>query len=355
MKLGARILKTGIAITLALFLATLFQFPSPAFAGIAAIFAIQPTIYRSYLELLVQVQANIIGAVLAIGFGYFFGTHPLLIGLIAIIVISINIRLKSQSNISVALVTVIAILESTGDDFLEVGVIRFLTILLGILSAFIVNLVFLPPKYETKLYLKINENTEEIIKWIRINTRHASEHKMLKDDIEKMKENMIKLDQIYLHYKEERNYFKKETYAKSRKLVLFRQMIVTSNRALDTLKKLHRLENELHQMPEHLRIVLKSELDILLYIHEESLLRFIGKIKPQSSTEFLSENKFNKQLLIDTFMEYYEQDDQTCFYSLLPLLSAIIDYSDHLEHLNTLIDSFKSFHKDDNEIKINEE
>jgi uncharacterized membrane protein YgaE (UPF0421/DUF939 family) len=230
-----------------------------------------------------------------------------------------------------------------------------LTILLGILSAFIVNLVFLPPKYETKLYLKINENTEEIIKWIRINTRHASEHKMLKDDIEKMKENMIKLDQIYLHYKEERNYFKKETYAKSRKLVLFRQMIVTSNRALDTLKKLHRLENELHQMPEHFRIVLKSELDILLYIHEESLLRFIGKIKPQSSTEFLSENKFNKQLLIDTFMEYYEQDDQTCFYSLLPLLSAIIDYSHHLEHLNTLIDSFKSFHKDDNEIKINEE
>lgn len=37
MKLGARILKTGIAITLALFLSHIFDLPSPVFAGIAAI------------------------------------------------------------------------------------------------------------------------------------------------------------------------------------------------------------------------------------------------------------------------------------------------------------------------------
>ena len=47
MKLGARILKTGIAIVLALLIAQLIGLPSPVFAGIAAIFAVQPTIYRS--------------------------------------------------------------------------------------------------------------------------------------------------------------------------------------------------------------------------------------------------------------------------------------------------------------------
>ncbi|MCY7601029.1 aromatic acid exporter family protein, partial [Bacillus altitudinis] len=38
MKLGARILKTGIAIVLALYLATWLGLPIPVFAGIAAVF-----------------------------------------------------------------------------------------------------------------------------------------------------------------------------------------------------------------------------------------------------------------------------------------------------------------------------
>lgn len=49
MQVGARVLKTGVAIVIALFLAEFFKLPSPVFAGIAAIFAIQPSIYRSYI------------------------------------------------------------------------------------------------------------------------------------------------------------------------------------------------------------------------------------------------------------------------------------------------------------------
>lgn len=75
MKLGARIFKTGIAITLALYLASWIGLPSPIFAGIAAIFAIQPSIYRSFLIIIDQVQANIIGAVIATVFGLIFGSE----------------------------------------------------------------------------------------------------------------------------------------------------------------------------------------------------------------------------------------------------------------------------------------
>lgn len=355
MKLGARILKTGIAITLALFLASVLQLPSPAFAGISAIFAIQPTIYRSYLSIIEQVQANVIGAALAIGFGLIFGSHPFVIGLTAIIVIAINLKLKVESTIPVALVTVIAILESPGDNFIEIASIRFFTVLLGVLAAFIVNLVFIPPKYETKLYNRLTANTEEIIKWIRVNLRHASEHSVLKEDIEKFKEQMIKLDQLYLNYKEERNYFKRESYAKSRKLVLFRQMIATTNRALDTLKKLHRLENDLHQMPEYFQKILVKEIDYLLYVHEEAMLRFIGKTKAHQSNELLEEGRFNKHQFMEAFMTIQKDQESECFYHLLPLVSTIIDYSEQLEHLDTLIYSFHSYHKEDNEIKIADE
>lgn len=130
MKLGARIFKTGIAITLALYLASWIGLPAPIFAGIAAIFAIQPSIYRSFLIIIDQVQANIIGAVIATVFGLIFGPSPIMIGLTAVIVITIMLKLKIEHTISIALVTVIAILESAGDDFLMFALIRTSTVIL---------------------------------------------------------------------------------------------------------------------------------------------------------------------------------------------------------------------------------
>ncbi|MBS2967971.1 aromatic acid exporter family protein [Metabacillus sp. KIGAM252] len=355
MKLGARILKTGIAIAIALWIASLLNLQSPVFAGIAAIFAIQPTIYRSYLSVIEQVQANFIGAAFAIVFGLIFGPHPFVVGLTAVIVISINLKLKIQNTIPVAIVTVIAIMETPGENFIQFALLRFGTVMLGVFSAFIVNLLFLPPKYETKLYYRISDSTEEILKWIRINIRQASEHSVLKEDIERLKENMMQLDQLYLLYKEERNYLRRNTLTKSRKLVLFRQMLLTTNKALDTLKKLHRLENELHLTTPELQQIITTELDYLLSYHERILLKFIGKIKTETPNELIQEGFFNKRELVEEFMKYQNQcHDPACFYHMLPLVANILDYSEQLEHLDTLINSFQSYHKEENEIEISE-
>lgn len=117
MKLGARMLKTGIAITLALYIAELLNMPSPIFTGIAAIFAIQPTIYRSYLSVVEQVQGNIIGALLAITFYLLFGSHLLIVGLAAIVAIVIMVKLKLENSIRLALVTIIVIMEAPAEQF----------------------------------------------------------------------------------------------------------------------------------------------------------------------------------------------------------------------------------------------
>ncbi|RSK26155.1 aromatic acid exporter family protein [Bacillus sp. HMF5848] len=349
MKVGARILKTGIAITMSLYLATLLQLPTPVFAGIAAIFAIQPSIYRSYLSVIEQVQANVIGAFFAIMFVLLFGNDPFVIGLTAIIVIAINIRLKTESTIAVAVVTVVAIMQSPGDHFIQFALVRFSTVMLGVFSAFAVNLIFIPPKYEHKLYNRIVELTEEIFKWIRITTRNAAAHGQLRLDIDHMKERRMKLDQLYLLYKEERSYFKKHTFAKSRKLVLFRQKIVTLNRLLDLLKILHRMEHEFHQTPLEFQQLVTTELDCLMTCHEQALLKFAGKIKTNSSFD-------NDPLLlcgtniVEQFLAIREQADDSGlkhYDHLFPLIGWIIDYREQIIHLNRLIDSFQNYHTND--------
>ncbi|MCC3359320.1 FUSC family protein [Bacillus sp. REN16] len=349
MKFGARMLKTGIAITLALMIAKLLELPSPVFAGIAAVFAIQPSIYRSYLTVIEQVQANVIGAFFAVLFGMYFGNNAFIIGLTVVLVIAINLRFKMEKTISVAIVTVIAIMESPSEQFIEFASLRFLAILLGILSAFLVNLIFLPPKYEKKLYDAIVEQSEEIFKWVRVSTRHASEYNTLKDDIDKIKENIIQIDQLFLLYKEERNYFKKVEYEKSRKLVLFRQMIVCTNRALDTLKRLHRHENELQELPIRFQQLFVKEIDDLLHSHEQILLKFVGKVKVQAPEELRLDFAFDRKKVIDTLFEHKRptaEEDEETWYHLMTLVSAIFEYSEQLERLDTLVDSFQNFHSE---------
>ncbi|WP_174732538.1 FUSC family protein [Mesobacillus harenae] len=354
MKLGARIFKTGIAIILALFLAGMFDLPAPVFAGIAAIFAVQPTIYRSYLSIIEQIQGNIIGALTAVVFVLVLGNNFIIVGLAAIIVITVNIKLKLENTIALSLVTLLAIMESPGEDFIQFAAIRFSTVILGVLSAFLVNLVFLPPKYENKLYNKNAHLTEEILRWIRLSSRHASEHQLLKIDIEKLKDRIIKLDQLYLMYKEERSYFKRNDIVKARKLVIYRQMITSTKAGLETLKSLHRYDNELTQMPLEFQESIQHQLDCLINHHEQLLLRFIGKIRSEISYQE-GEICLNRRELFDLFLDQQKKladTDTPMLYHMMQLVSVIMAYGEQVEHLDTLINSFKSYHREENAVVI---
>lgn len=354
MKLGARILKTGIAIVLSLYFAQLLHSPSPVFAAIAAIFAIQPTIYRSYLTIIEQIQGNIIGALLAVIFVLSLGNHFIVIGLAAIFVIILILKLKLENTIGLSLVTLISIMETTSGDFIQFAGIRFSTIMIGVFSAFLVNLVFIPPKYETKLYLKISSTTEEIIRWIRLSIRHDYDHQLLKTDIKKLKENILTMEQFYSLYKEERGYYKKRSLEKSRKLVIFRQMNLTTKKALETLKKLHRFENELLVLPENFKQSIQEQLDSLIYRHEQLMLRFIGKV-PTPVTDLEEIVSLNNQELLEFFLahqkEMAEEVNHHLFHTM-QIVASIIDYSEEVEHLNILVTSFHSFHN--NEVMIDE-
>ncbi|MGP7819234.1 FUSC family protein [Niallia sp. 01092] len=357
MTLGARVLKTGIAIVLALLLAQLLQAPSPVFAGIAAIFAIQPTIYRSYLSIIEQIQGNIIGAIIAVIFVLSFGNNVFIIGLAAIIVITINLKLKLEKTIILSLVTLIALTETPTDDFVSFAIIRFSTIMVGIGSAFVVNLVFLPPKYENKLYNGISDISAEITKWIRLTIRHASEHHLLKNDIDRLSDRIIKIDQLYLMYKEERNYFKKTTLLKARKLVIYRQMINTLKRSYYTLKKLHRFENELLSLPEEFQNIIQQQLDCLIHHHEHVMLKFIGKVKPNVTFEEGDISVNRKELFMQLLNHYRTEnleEEENIQYHTMQIISALIEYDEYVDHLDTLITSIQIHHKHEVEVKLEE-
>lgn len=358
MKLGARILKTGVAIVLALFLAELLNLPNSVFAGIAAIFAIQPSIYRSYLRIIEQIQGNIIGAVVAVTFVLIFGHQLMIVGLAAVVIILIMNKLGLEASISMALVMMIAIMEIKGDEFLSFALLRFLTIVLGVLAAFLVNLLFMPPKYETKLFQSIHEAQDEIIRWTRLAGRQASEHIATKKSLTKLRERLTQIDQTYILFKEERNYFKKTTRAKTRKLVIYRQMVATSRSSYVVLEKLHKYENELIDLPEQFRMMIQERLDVLLTYHEQLHLKFVGKLKAENLNTDSHEDYIQRNEVMEIFakeISLTKEEEEFSTYHLLHILSAILNYEEQLEHLDKLIILLQKNHENEMNEKIKEE
>lgn len=352
MKLGARIFKTGIAISFALFLADILSLPSPLFAGIAAIFAIQPSIYRSFLTVLDQIYGNLIGAVIAFVFVLTIGTNYLTIGLAAVLAIVIMLKLNLEKPVPLTLVTLIIIMEAHDQNFLELATLRFLTILLGILAAFVVNLIFLPPKYETRLFSSIHSVSEEVIRWIRVSILHTSDYTSFKEDIDKLEDKLGKVDQWYTFYKEERSYTKKQQYTKARKLVMYRQMILTSKKSLEVLRRLHRFENKMTELPEHFHMMVQEQLESLASYHEQLYMKYVGKLKPEHSLALGPDSAIKRNEVMSIFVKeinlaQQEGDNEFSIYHLMHVLSAILDYEEQLEHLDLLIVSYHNYHADE--------
>ncbi|BAB04661.1 aromatic acid exporter family protein [Halalkalibacterium halodurans] len=357
MKLGARIFKTGLAVMLSLYLAIWLQFDSPVFAALTAAFAVQPSIYRTFQTILDQVQANVIGAIIAVIFAVTFGHEPFVIAVVIVITIALILKLKlDTSTISIALVTIIVIMESPVENFVDFATDRFLLIMLGVVSAFLVNLVFIPPRYETKLYHKIVKNTEDIIQWLMLFIRRDANPQSLKKDLSRLNENLIKIDQLYLFYKEERNYFIRTRYAKARKIVLFRQMVATTKKAFTVLKNLERRSDYLHYLPDETQALIENQLHLLTTYHDRILLRYIGKVSPQCDHQINDELNEGKSALTDAFMAHYQDDnvDADAWSHLLPAISQLIEYQEQLEHLDHLVDSFFNYHQKANKVQINE-
>lgn len=358
MKLGARVFKAGIAIVFALFLAQLLELPTAVFAGIAAIFAIQPSIYRSYLTIIEQLQGNLIGAAVAVSFTLIFGPQLVVVGLAAVIVMIIMLKLGLEKSISLALVTMIAVMEVKDDNFLTFALLRVSTILVGVLAAFIVNMVFMPPKYETKLFQAIHQAQDEIIRWTRLAGRQASEHSATKKSLGKLKERLVQIDQLYLLFKEERSYIKKTTASKARKLVVYRQMVATTRSSYDVLKRLHKFENELINLPDHFRMMVQERLEALLVYHEQLHLKFIGRLKAERDEDGVHNEFIQRQEVMDIFAKEIaitKEDEEFSAYHLLHILSSMLNYEEQLEHLDMLITSYQSRFEDEDNAALEDE
>ena len=113
--------------------------------------------------------------------------------------------------------------------------------------------------------------------------------------------------------------------------------------ALQLLKQLENQQMDLKLIPDELRQLLQREIEILTNYHEKTFLKYEGRVKIHHPHLQSAEVFEGRESLIKTYVALY-CDNQECFNGywihLFPLFSKVIDYSEHLEKLEKLIENY---------------
>lgn len=204
MNIGARTLKTGLAVALSVYLCLILDINPPLFAATSAVVCMQQSLGKSIRNALEQVIVNIA----AISVGVILGlTIPILflsMALATIIVIVFCTKIfRAKKHIVLAVISAIFVLASPQEQFLDHALIRSLAILIGIVTANIINFAIAPPHYQQTLINKMIELnnyvvqgfTSSVNRYIHLNVpageeveKHNKEYASLLKETEKIYE-----------------------------------------------------------------------------------------------------------------------------------------------------------------------
>ncbi|MDF2628062.1 MAG: hypothetical protein K0R39_1893 [Symbiobacteriaceae bacterium] len=160
--LGPRIIKTGLAVFLSLFAAHAVNSKYGAFAAVAAILAVQPSVSRAKQVFLNQVISNLIGGVVGALLGRYLGPSSGAMALGVVVVLGMCARLRLNETASLAVTAVIFIMDRPEHDFINYTAARLGAIMGGMLIGALVNRFVKPPNYMARVSDEIQFASERV-------------------------------------------------------------------------------------------------------------------------------------------------------------------------------------------------
>jgi uncharacterized membrane protein YgaE (UPF0421/DUF939 family) len=337
MTLGARVLKTGLAVAVALWVGMLIGLTSPIISAVAAIFTIQPSIYRSWKELLQQIQSNVIGAVVAVAAVWLIGSTPIAVGLVCIGVILLCLRLKAEETVGLTLVTVVVIMEARGQQGWLYAADRFGAIMTGMLAAFAVNVTVAPPRHRERFVKHMQEARSSLSRLLRTAVSNELKEKVFREELERLKSHMRQLEEFYQLFAEERVWRVSARLARTRLLVIYKGMLLTLEQGVALVEAV-----EQHYFavptPQVWNRLIDRQIEALCGYHEQLMWKWQGQMKPGASASAPPQEA--TALLTDIIAARTEPEDALARARLLVVTAAVFSYEDRLRRLDKLMEQW---------------
>lgn len=158
--MGARTVKTGIAVSISVFLSGYVPYSSPLLAGLAAVICMQPSITASVNKGFTRIQTTVIAGLFGLVFYYVLGANILTLGLAVIVSVVLFNKLKWDESVVLASVIVITIMSEVADNVFYYTLGRVSSTLVGIGVATVTNILLVPPRHKSAFRKKLNNLTD---------------------------------------------------------------------------------------------------------------------------------------------------------------------------------------------------
>ncbi|WP_273130890.1 FUSC family protein [Bacillus weihaiensis] len=333
---GPRILKTGLAVALSIYMCNILGLANAVFAGVAAILAVQPSVYRTWKQLLDQIITNTLGASISLFFLYFFGENPIIIGFVIVLMISLSIKLKMETAIPLTLVTVIAIMSSSASGDFSFALERFLVILIGTLTAILVNIFIFPPKHKKKFIQDIQTTFQDMSLLMRTAISNEMTETSFQEVNKRFTKNLLKLGEQFKLFNEEREKLGKSQQVKTREIIVFKQMVKVLEEGNQLLENIEEHYFQIHNNSNEGKVY-DQQLEELIKFHEYLLLKYMGNIKENHKhADFVS---IDKNTFYHQALSYHHENNEHKIRHMI-ILSSTLNYYFHLERLEKLINQY---------------
>lgn len=163
MKIGARIIKTGIAVSITMYLCKFFNLEPAFFGAVSAVVNMQPSLFLTVKTAKDQIVVHLIAVAIGLLFGYLLGGTPIVMGLVSILLIMVYLKMGLHSGISMGIVAAVFVMGSSEDLFLPHALNRTGVIFTGLTSAMLVNMLLWPPRYNRQLKEQLRQANEAAV------------------------------------------------------------------------------------------------------------------------------------------------------------------------------------------------
>lgn len=336
MTIGARVLKTGIAVAVALWAGELLHLDSPLLAAITAIFTIQPSIYRSWMQVLDQLQSNLLGVAIAIVSFWLLGSTPIAVGIVCILVILLCLKLRIEDTIGLTLVAVVVVMEARSQGW-PVALDRLGGLLLGIATAFIVNVAIAPPKHKDRFVKLAHEAQELLSRLLRTSVSNELKENVFREEREHLEEKLKKLDDYYRMFAEERVWLRRSRVRRSKLLVVYKEMLLTLRRGESLVEA---VEEQYWAVSSEAswNDAADRHLDTLSGYHEYLFWKWAGKTKSGATS---AAPPLEDGVRLTEQITASAEADAVTRARLLVITSSMFNYEDRLRRLDRLIDHWQ--------------
>ncbi|MEN2767422.1 FUSC family protein [Ornithinibacillus xuwenensis] len=335
--IGPRMVKTGLAVALTLLITDFFNLDLEIVAAIAAVLAMQPSIMRSYTYIKEVVITNGIGIIFAL-IGYFLlGSHPLSVGAVVIISIAINIKLGLNKTVSLTVLTIITMMLGGEDGVSFIYIVERLSLVtIGVLAAFTINALVMPPDHKKILFnmiKKASDRTNFLMRVISNKTLSIPQMKVEDREVEKL---INEAKSYYEIISDERNrLFIRKRLSFFRSIIIYKHMIQVLSKKHTLIRQLEKNMNVVEMMPSNKAYLIKKLVQEINVYSENILLLFEDKVVLDKDLQ--KETKTAMQVTINNLIEELQGAEFTKWAYVFPIANSIIELFFELNKLERFV------------------